>query len=224
MFSKQFNDHIVKILLICLGMLLMYIFLDMIEEPDADCEDIVETLVDSGFELSSDREKSDLLDNRIIVITTDINANSARMIISRLLLLEKKDAGAPIDIYLRTEGGWEADAFSIIDAISNLGPSVHIHALGEVHSSGCMIFAAATGNRIVYRNTILGFHTPAEDEDKIFLARYVRFWKKYANLPKEWLNRTDEEMIYFNARDAIKYGIADILYTEDKITDNALVH
>ena len=70
--------------------------------------------------------------------------------------------------------------------------------------------ASTSGERIAYPNTIFGFHTPADDEEDIFLSRYLELFRKH-QLPPLWLERRDDEMIYFSPQDALKYRIIDTI-------------
>lgn len=180
-------------------------------EHSFDVQDSIDLLVDSGLKLSHSELEKDLLALRKILVTTDVNAALSSAVIGQLLLLNAADSTAPIDLYLRTQGGWEADAFAIIDTIQSISASVSIHALGEVHSSGSMILAAATGERIVYPNTILGYHALEPNEDALWKERYIAFWRENANIPDSWIEREDGEMIYFDAAEAITYKVADAL-------------
>ncbi|MEM7600721.1 MAG: ATP-dependent Clp protease proteolytic subunit, partial [Verrucomicrobiota bacterium] len=135
--------------------------------------------------------------------------------IAQLLALDLDDTNRPIDFYLRTEGGWEADAFAVIDTIRSIRSPVNVHGMGEVHSAGAMIIAAGTGKRVVYENTILGFHEAGPDEEEPFKSRYIEFWRQHAELPEHWLNSINEEMRYFNAEEAIEMKVADEIYPSE---------
>ena len=186
-------------------------------ECGVDEYDLVEAIIDSGLGVEHvDRGRLDI-ENRIIVTTYDVNSKFSQNIVSQLLILNRLSKNESIDLYIRTEGGWEADAFAVIDTIQSINAPVNIHAIGEVHSAGIMILASGTGKRIVYPNTILGFHTLGEDEDDLFGERYLSFWENYAKLPEGWLSRRDDEMLYFTAKEAIEYGIADVLFPERMI-------
>ncbi|MEM6820385.1 MAG: ATP-dependent Clp protease proteolytic subunit [Verrucomicrobiota bacterium] len=186
------------------------------QEPfEFDYESLSDAFIDAGFEPTSHPEDTRLLEKRILIVNTDINAVSARSLIRKLLLLDRQNSKLPIDLYLRTEGGWEADIFSMIDTMRSIKAPVNIHGIGEVHSSGSMLLAAATGRRVVYPHTILGFHTLGVDEDPIFENRYINFWKAHAKLPEKWLERDDDEMIYFSPQEALDYGVADTIYTNE---------
>ena len=200
-------------------LLVLYILLDTFRTSDSyecavDEYDLVDAFIDSGLGAEHiDRGRLDI-ENRIIVTTYGVNSKFSQNIVSQLLILNRLSKNESIDLYIRTEGGWEADAFAVIDTMRSIDAPVNIHAIGEVHSAGIMILASGTGNRVVYPNTILGFHTLGEDEDDLFGERYLSFWENYAKLPDSWLSRKDDEMLYFTAKEAIEYGIADVLFPE----------
>lgn len=207
------NEKVFRILVLGLLITVVWHLRPLREDAESpDYQEVVDALVDAGFELPVAGNGVD--GSRTIVLTTDVNAHFARTLIRRLLALDQVSPGTPIDLYLRTEGGWEADAFAVIDTIRHLRSPVNVHAIGEVHSSGVMILAAATGSRNVYPNTILGFHVMGEDEAKIYEQRYLGLWRRFASLPPEWLARRDKEMLYFTAQDALRYKVADVVLPE----------
>lgn len=206
------RDYFFKLILLGgVAAALIYFAESFKTSQEFDSESLVDAIVDSGNGFVTSETITALQAERKIVVTASVNANFSKELICNLLLIDSSDPGKPIDLYLRTEGGWEADAFAVVDTIRSIKSPVNIHALGEVHSAGLMVFAAATGSRTVYPNTILGFHTLDTDEDAIYKSRYLDFWRKITKLPEEWLNRRDDEMIYFSTADALKYKIADKL-------------
>ncbi len=79
-----------------------------------------------------------LLQSRKILLTTDINAISTKLIVGSLLALNAQDPKAPIDLYVRTNGGYYDDAFAVVDAIRLIDAPVNTYAVGGSHSSGTM--------------------------------------------------------------------------------------
>lgn|GEM_PF-1479329 len=215
--KPSFSDYVFKLAVIAALGLCIYSIRSQ-PAPQLDLENAIDLIIDSGYNLPESNLVLELLDSRKILVTTGINAQSSRMIMEKLHILAARDASAPIDLYLRTEGGWEADAFSIIDTIRALEAPVNIHAMGEVHSAGLMILAAGTGQRIVYPNTLLGFHATHEDEGELWKARYSKFWGNYEKLPQEWIADEDGDMHYFTAQDALDYEVADQIVSPVKHT------
>jgi hypothetical protein len=74
-------------------------------------------LLEAGALQSTAIAEKALLDERTIVITTSINELSSRAIVQRLLLLNRRNPRAPIDLYLSSSGGWGGSAITIIDAM-----------------------------------------------------------------------------------------------------------
>ena len=174
-----------------------------------DTECLIDYAIEQGLAPQNVEQREALLSQRKIVTTIGVNVISSQEIMSSLLRLNGEDPQAPIDLYLTTLGGWEIDAFAIIDVMCSLEAPVNVHAVGESHSAGLMLLAAGTGERIVHPYTILGFHTAADDEDEIYLHRYQNFWREKAKLPESWIERLDDEMLYFTAEQAIEYAVAD---------------
>ena len=171
-----------------------------------ELDSVADQLVDAGFESKSYKVLPDEL--RTIVVTTDINAQSSKRIIEQLLYLNHLDSTKPIKLILRTEGGWEADAFSIIDIMRSIEAPVDVHAVGDVYSSGLMILAAASGKRLLYENTLIGFHA-LEDEPEIFVKRYNDFWSEFSSLPSSLTSLRNGEMKYLSHEQVLKYNLAD---------------
>lgn len=204
------KDYFFRFIVIAILVGIVIYLVESTEAPyETDWIDVVDAVIDSGMEVSPDLSSPAFLASRMIVTTTDINASFSKSLIAQMRTLDADDASGPIDLYLRTEGGWEADAYAVIDTMKTLKSPVNVHAMGEVHSAGAMILAAGTGKRYVYENTILGFHALADDEEPPFDVRYLDFWKDHAQLPEAWLEQRDNEMMYFTAEEAIEMGVAD---------------
>jgi ATP-dependent protease ClpP protease subunit len=208
--KQSFSDSFFKIAVIAALGLCVYTIRDQ-PKLGFDVESAIDILVDSGYNLPESELAMELLKDRKILITTGINAQSSRMIIEKLLILNSRDPHAAISLYIRTEGGWEADAFSVIDTIRTIEAPVNIHAIGDVHSSGLMILTAGTGDRIVYENTILGYHALEPDDGNLWQDRYQKIWNDYSELPADWITQKDGSFNYFTALEAIQYSVADKL-------------
>ena len=196
-------------------------------QPASDPSDIVDTLVDAGIEFSRSQTDTDLLKYRKLVIATDINAVTAKNIINGLLLLDAIDSTAPIDLYIRTEGGWVSDAFAIIDVIESIGAPVNTYAIGGTYSSGAMILAAGTGIRYGYPDSSIMFHAGLYHDgseysgDKVDNHRLNQFWKEHAHVPQEWLKTKTEKTFFLGPDEALKFGLIDQIRTNGKGTHSS---
>ena len=208
------TKHLVPWLVIALiAASFLYLYRQTNAQPDT--EDFIDRLVGAGLPFAPHPVDVDLLESRKIVLTTDVNPASAQKIISALLLLDSRDHEKPIDLYLRTEGGWVSDAFAVIDTFATIKAPVNTHAMGATHSAGAMILAAGTGVRLAHPYASIMFHAGLYEEDgpygenTVDNARLVAFWTKHAALPAEWLNSKTEATYFFTPEKALAFGIVD---------------
>lgn len=179
---------------------------------DSTVEYFVDELVDNGFLQNDYLMGAELRKSRKIVTSTNVNAHFSKELVSQILLLSQDGTKQPIDIYLRTEGGWEADVFAVIDVMRSIDMPVNVHAVGEVHSAGLMILSAATGKRYVYPHTILSFHSLYKFDEPEVKDRYKQFFKSHTKIPKDWIDDESDSLFYMTAEQAIEYGVADELF------------
>ena len=204
--------------LLTVGLLVggVYLVLRMQPEP-ADPRDVVDYLADSGIELTPSPLELDLLEHRKIVMATDVNAAVAEKVIRSLLLLNARDGNQPIDLYIRTEGGWVSDAFGIVDVMESISAPVNTHAMGGTHSSGAVILAAGTGTRYAYPFSSIMFHAGLYDDDGPYgestldNRRLVDFWEQHAKLPAEWVHAEEEETYFLDPAKALELGVVDVV-------------
>lgn len=188
-------------------------------KPPVEPEDIIDRFVDAGIEFTTSPVEAELLKHRGIVIGTDINGYATQRVVRALLLLDAQDSNRPIDLYVRTEGGWVDDAFSIIDVMESLKSPVNTHAIGGTHSSGAMILAAGTGVRYAYPYSSIMFHGGLYEDDghygenAIDNDRLVAFWERHAHLPSDWLHNDGEKSCFIGPEEALKLGIVDEIRT-----------
>ena len=135
-----------------------------------------------------------LLEERIIVLASRINEYSSQKIIQQLIYLEHQQPGEPIDLYIRTTGGWIDDAFSIIDTFSEISSPVNVHAMGNCSSSGFLILIAATGKSTCGENSKIGIHMN-QFEGKEYSTRTVNYFrfsrllKRISGIPHDWIKK-----------------------------------
>jgi ATP-dependent Clp protease protease subunit len=215
---------LVTVLTILVASALVFFAIKSEEQPEAeDSSDLMDTLVDAGIGFSASPTETELLEHRKLVIASDINAACAQRIIAGLLLLDARDHAAPIDLYLRTEGGWPSDAFAIIAVMGSIQAPVNTHALGGTHSSGAMILTAGTGVRYGYPHSLIMFHGGWDEPDDkdgehsrrtAFNRQFVQFWKQHARLPADWVDDQEEELYFMTPEEALKFGLIDQIRDE----------
>jgi len=159
-----------------------------------------------------------LLESRKILLTTDINANSTKQVVGSLLLLDEADSDAPIDLYIRTNGGYYDDAFAIIDVMRTVSAPVNTYAVGGCHSAGVMILAAGTGTRTAYTDTLLMVHDNLSKDGRRYSLdtkeneRMRSFWSHFKQLPKSWFATVSDDTNYITAEEALGFGLVDAIF------------
>jgi ATP-dependent Clp protease protease subunit len=177
--------------------------------------DRVDAEIEAGFEASTLAADDPLLATRTIVVTHGINERTAADVIARLMVLDARDPGVPIDLVMSTQGGWVDAAFAIVDVMHDLDSPVNTWAVGGCYSAGTLIVAAGTGHRVASENALLMVHAnldePSHDGtwESLEQARYERLWRRVATLPEEWYPMTFDRTHYLGPDDAVRYGLVD---------------
>lgn len=208
---KQVLGTLLSVLVLLGGLF----FLSRMHRPSVVPENIIDLLVDGGIELATSPVEVSLLEHRRIVIATAINAATAQRAVRALLLLDAVDGNRPIDLYIRTEGGWVDDAFAIISVMQTLRAPVNTHAIGGTYSSGAMLLAAGTGVRYAYPFSSIMFHGGLYNDDgdhgqsTMDNRRLVAFWERHARLPPDWLDTREEKTYFLGPEKALELGLVD---------------
>lgn len=106
---------------------------------------------------------SRLLEERIVILNTQVDDTSAGLIISQLLFLEYKDPRKPINLYINSPGGSVTAGLGIYDTMNLIQAPVHTLCIGQACSMGCFLLAAgekgyraATPNATIMAHQVLG--------------------------------------------------------------------
>ncbi|MDG1667879.1 MAG: ATP-dependent Clp protease proteolytic subunit [Opitutae bacterium] len=158
-----------------------------------------------------------LLDSRKILLTSDINANSTKQVVGSLLALNESDGVTPIDLYIRTTGGYHDlnDVFAIIDVMRTIAAPVNTYAMGGCHYSGVMILSSGTGVRTAYQEALLMLQNDISVDNKIDSQktqesmRTRSFWMHFKQIPKYWFESLGNEKHFITAQDALDFGLID---------------
>ena len=201
----------------------------------ADPESLIEQVVDE-FLAANPREvelRADdpLLKSRTILVTANINEDTAKQVAARLLYLNAVDPHRPIDLYLSTQGGWIDSAFTIIDAMNLIQSPVNTWAIGGCYSAGALILAAGTGRRFATPNAVLMIHASLDEDSKrpysyerLALDRYERVWRDHADLPEEWFPMVGDEEYYLSPEQALQFKLIDEIAPQAKEEASAPRH
>lgn len=164
-----------------------------------------------------------LLKERIIFLGTAINDQVANSIVAQLLYLSKEDPEREIQMYINSPGGAVYSGMAILDTMRMIPNVINTVAVGVAASFGTVILTAGTkGHRYVLPNATVHMHQPlggaqGQASDIEIQAKEILRLKKQLNdilsectgQPLDIIERDTDRDIYFDAAQAVEYGLAD---------------
>jgi len=166
---------------------------------------------------------SRLLRERIVFLGTEVEAQSANLIVAQLLFLEAEDPDTDIRLYVNSPGGDAYAGLAIYDAMQFVKPDVQTFCIGMAMSAGAMILAGgAAGKRHVLPNAKVMIHqgsggtrgTPADiqiaaREILSLTRRYAEVIARHSGRDVEQVMRDIDRDRFLSPEEAVEYGIAD---------------
>ncbi|MDO4847237.1 MAG: ATP-dependent Clp endopeptidase proteolytic subunit ClpP [Clostridiaceae bacterium] len=177
---------------------------------------------------------SRLLNDRIIVLSDEVNDATASVVVAQLLFLEGQDPDKDISLYINSPGGSVTAGLAIYDTMQYIKCDVSTICMGMAASMGAFLLSAgAKGKRYALPNADIMIHQPSGGAQG--QATEIEITAKHILKTKEKLNKilaentgkpieiiaadTDRDN-FMSAEEALEYGLIDkVLYkrnTEDK--------
>lgn len=189
------------------------------------------SLVPYVIEQSSAGERSvdifsRLLSDRIIVLSDQVDDNTASLVVAQLLFLESQDSEKDISLYINSPGGSVTAGLAIYDTMNYIKCDVSTICVGMAASMGAFLLSSgAKGKRIALPNSEILIHQPLVGGNGITgQATDVEIAAKNLVKTKEKLNRIlaencgkDYEQLvkdtdrdnWMSAEEAMAYGLVD---------------
>ena len=172
---------------------------------------------------------SRLLNDRIIVLSEDVNSASASVIVAQLLYLEGQDPEKDIYFYINSPGGSISDGMAIHDTMNYIKCDVSTICVGMAASMGSFLLASGTkGKRFALPNSEILIHQPLisggqggglsgqASDIQIHANHLVQIKKKmnrmlseYTGQPLEVVEKDTDLDNYLTAEEAKAYGLID---------------
>ena len=176
---------------------------------------------------------SRLLNDRIIVLSEDVNDNSASLVVAQLLYLEGQDPDKDISLYINSPGGSISAGMAIHDTIQYIKCDVSTICMGMAASMGAFLLASGTkGKRFALPNAEIMIHQPLiaggqggglsgqATDIKIHAdhlvrtrAKMNRLLSEYTGQPLEKVELDTERDNFLSAQEAKEYGLIDEVIT-----------
>ncbi|HEX5406429.1 MAG TPA: ATP-dependent Clp protease proteolytic subunit [Pseudonocardiaceae bacterium] len=172
-------------------------------------------LTDSVFER--------LLQERIIVLGSEVNDEVANRLTAQLLLLAAEDSEKDITLYINSPGGSVTAGMAIYDTMQLIEPDVATWAMGLAASMGQFLLSSgAPGKRYALPHARVMMHQPSAGiggtaSDIAIQAEVYNRWKReMARLTAEQTGQSIERITedadrdrWFTAEEAMEYGFVD---------------
>lgn len=166
---------------------------------------------------------SRLLNDRIIMLSEEVNDASASLVIAQLLYLEGQDPTKDICLYINSPGGSVSAGMGIYDTMQYVKCDVSTICVGMAASMGAFLLAAGTkGKRLALPNSEIMIHQPLggtqgqATDIKIHADHILRIRAKLNRIladatgkPLEVIDRDTERDNFMSADEAAEYGLVD---------------
>ncbi len=105
---------------------------------------------------------SRLLNDRIVMLSEEVNDTTASLIVAQLLYLEAQDPDKDIQFYINSPGGSVTSGLAIYDTMQYIKPDVSTICIGMAASMGAFLLSSgAKGKRIALPNSEIMIHQPS---------------------------------------------------------------
>ena len=166
---------------------------------------------------------SRLLNDRIVMLSEEVNDTTASLIVAQLLYLEAQDPDKDIQFYINSPGGSVTSGLSIYDTMQYIKPDVSTICIGMAASMGAFLLSSgAKGKRIALPNAEIMIHQPSggsqgQCTDIQIQAEQILKIKKKLNAiladntgkSVEQIERDCERDHFMTAEEAQAYGLID---------------
>lgn len=170
---------------------------------------------------------SRLLNDRIIMLSEEVNDATASLVVAQLLYLEAQDPDKDIQFYINSPGGSVTAGMAIYDTMQYIKCDVSTICIGMAASMGAFLLSSgAKGKRIALPNAEIMIHQPSagtqgQITDMAIHLRRLEVIKKRMNgilaqntgKPVEVVEADCERDNFMTAEEAKEYGLVDkVLY------------
>lgn len=166
---------------------------------------------------------SRLLNDRIIMLSDQVNDVTASLIVAQLLYLEGKDPDKDIHLYINSPGGSITAGMAIYDTMQYVKSEVSTICVGLAASMGAFLLSAgAKGKRFALPNSEIMIHQPLggaqgqASDIKIQAERIINTRHKLNKMLSEntgksidVIERDTERDNFMSSEEAKEYGLID---------------
>ena len=173
---------------------------------------------------------SRLLNDRIVMLSDQVNDVTASLVVAQLLYLEGQDPDKDINLYINSPGGSITSGMAIYDTMNYIKCDVSTICIGLAASMGSFLLTAgAKGKRFALPNSEILIHQPLISgglsgqcsDIKIHSEHLVRTREHLNEILSEKTGKPIEQIMidterdnYMTAQEALEYGLIDKVITK----------
>ncbi|MBE6993081.1 MAG: ATP-dependent Clp endopeptidase proteolytic subunit ClpP [Ruminococcaceae bacterium] len=167
---------------------------------------------------------SRLLNDRVIILSEEVNDTTASLVVAQLLYLEAQDPDKDIQFYINSPGGSITAGMAIYDTMQYVKCDVATICVGMAASMGAFLLqAGAKGKRMALPNSEIMIHQPLVSgmqgqatDIKIHAAhmqqikdRLNRIMSERTGQPLEVIEQATERDNFMTPQEALAFGLID---------------
>jgi ATP-dependent Clp protease, protease subunit len=176
-----------------------------------------------------------LLKNRVVMLGTGVNSQSANLIVAQLLFLDREDPERRIQMYINSPGGEVYAGLAIYDAMQEVTAPVSTVAVGMAASFGTVVLAAGeAGMRYSLPHATIHMHQPhggaqGQTSDMQITVNHFQYLKdtlikifaKHTGQNETTLERDMDRDFFMSPEQALAYGLIDEVLTKQELNAKA---
>ena len=166
---------------------------------------------------------SRLLNDRIVMLSDEVNDVTASLVVAQMLYLEAQDPDKDIHFYINSPGGSVSDGLAIYDTMNFIKCDVATYCIGMAASMGAFLLSSgAKGKRFALPNSEIMIHQPLggakgqASDIKIQAEQILKIRDRLNEIMAKNTGKSIEEIAHDTERDnfmsadeACAYGIVD---------------
>ncbi len=172
---------------------------------------------------------SRLLNDRIIMLSDEVNDATASLVVAQLLYLEGQDSEKDISLYINSPGGSVTAGLAIYDTMNYIKCDVSTICIGLAASMGAFLLSSgAKGKRIALPNSEILIHQPLigggmkgqASDIKIHAENLIKTKNRLNSIlaentgkPIETIEADTDRDHFMTAEEACAYGLIDKVIT-----------
>ena len=170
---------------------------------------------------------SRLLNDRIVMLSEEVNDTTASLIVAQLLYLEAQDPDKDVQFYINSPGGSVTAGMAIYDTMQYIKCDVSTICVGLAASMGAFLLSSgARGKRLALPNAEIMIHQPSAGTKgqitdmaihlrrlEIVKTRMNRILSENTGKPIEIVTADCERDNFMTAEEAQEYGLVDKIIT-----------